>query len=111
MTDPVDLASRHCRERGASGLSKDGQLIAATAATMIVEFTSRLTESTTETCGAEAEAISRLFLRHAAEMLLMGAELPDAAPAEPCAGECGVEAHRHLIAIGPDGTRIYRETP
>ncbi len=102
---PEKLSVQHSIERAASGLSKDGQLIAATAVTMVAEFATTVGESALEVCAEEGDGIVRLFLRQASELF---AEM---ATAKACAGECGVAAHRDLIAIAPDGTRIRRETP
>lgn len=105
---PEELAEAHHAELETSGLSVDSRAIVALATKMLVDFAVVLVDSTKETSGAEAEQVSRMFLRQAAEMLDLGG---DEAAAGTCQGDCGVAAHRDLVAIGPDGTRIYRGTP
>jgi hypothetical protein len=106
---PEELSVQHSIERAASGLSKDGQVIATTAVTMLCDYAAIIGDSTLETCGAEGPAIVELFMRQASEVLASLAG--EGYKAGPCAGECGVAAHRDLVAIAPDGTRIRRETP
>ena len=106
---PEELSVQHSIERAASGLSKDGQVIAITAVKMLCDFVGIVGESTLETQGSEGPALVELVLRQTGEVLIALAAM---AREDLCAaGGCGVEAHRDLIAIAPDGTRIRREKP